>query len=113
MSSSAKKLLVVFGATGAQGGSVVQSILSDATLKKSWAVRGITRDVTKPAAKKIEALGAETFAVSPITVSTLPFSELTNIYRQTWMIPSLSKLHWREHMLSLLLPTFGRAKVPM
>ncbi|ATZ50154.1 hypothetical protein BCIN_05g05290 [Botrytis cinerea B05.10] len=62
MSSSAKKLLVVFGATGAQGGSVVQSILSDATLKKSWAVRGITRDVTKPAAKKIEALGAETFA---------------------------------------------------
>lgn len=83
MSSSDKKLLVVFGATGAQGGSVVQSILSDPKLKQSWAVRGITRDVTKPAAKKIEALGAETFAVSSIIASTLLCSELTNIYRQT------------------------------
>ncbi|KAB8304251.1 hypothetical protein EYC80_003667 [Monilinia laxa] len=59
---ASKKVIVVFGATGAQGGSVVQSILSDPKLKESWAVRGVTRDVTKPSAKKLESLGAETVA---------------------------------------------------
>ncbi|QSZ37491.1 hypothetical protein DSL72_008589 [Monilinia vaccinii-corymbosi] len=59
---TSKKVIVVFGATGAQGGSVVQSILSDPKLKESWTVRGVTRDVTKPSAKKLEALGAETVA---------------------------------------------------
>ncbi len=59
-----KKILVVFGATGAPGGSVVKSILGDPKLRESWAVRGITRDVSKPSAKALESLGAETVAVS-------------------------------------------------
>lgn len=61
---ASKKLLVVFGATGTQGGSVVRSVLGDAKMKDSWAVRGITRDPSKPSAKALEALGAETMAVS-------------------------------------------------
>jgi uncharacterized protein YbjT (DUF2867 family) len=68
---SDKKLIVVFGATGAQGGSVVQSILSDPKLKQSWAVRGVTRDVTKPSAKALEALGAETVAADLNDASSL------------------------------------------
>ena len=61
---AAKKIVVVFGATGAQGGSVVKAILGDSKLRESWAVRGVTRDVTKPSAKALEKLGAETISVS-------------------------------------------------
>ena len=61
---SAKKLLVVFGATGVQGGSVVKAILGDAKMSQNWTVRGVTRDVSKPSAKALESLGAETIAVS-------------------------------------------------
>lgn len=61
---SAKKVLVVFGATGLQGGSVVKAILGDSKTKESWTVRGVTRDVSKPSAKALESLGAETVAVS-------------------------------------------------
>lgn len=59
---ASRKLITVFGATGAQGGSVVKSLLSDPKLKESWTVRGVTRDIAKPSAKKLEALGAETIA---------------------------------------------------
>ncbi len=59
-----KKVTVVFGATGVQGGSVVRAILGDAKMKESWTVRGVTRDVSKPSAKTLETLGAETVAVS-------------------------------------------------
>jgi hypothetical protein len=59
-----KKVLVVFGATGVQGGSVVKAILGDAKLRETWTVRGVTRDVSKPSAKVLETLGAETVAVS-------------------------------------------------
>lgn len=37
---SEKKIIVVFGATGLQGGSVVKSILSDEKMKAEWTVRG-------------------------------------------------------------------------
>lgn len=69
--ASAKKLLVVFGATGGQGGSVVKSILSDPKMRESWKVRGITRDVTKPSAKALETQGAETIAADMNDASTL------------------------------------------
>lgn len=68
---SGKKLIVVFGATGAQGGSVVTNILSDPKFKETWAVRGVTRDVSKPAAKALEALGAETVAADLNDASSL------------------------------------------
>jgi hypothetical protein len=61
---SSKKVLVVFGATGVQGGSVVKAILGDSKLRESWIVRGITRDTSKPSAKALESQGAETAAVS-------------------------------------------------
>lgn len=53
------KLLVVFGATGQQGGSVVEYVLSDPELSKIYTVRAVTRDPTKPAAKALQAKGAE------------------------------------------------------
>ncbi|KAL2062732.1 hypothetical protein VTL71DRAFT_5804 [Oculimacula yallundae] len=47
---SPKKVLAVFGVTGNQGGSVVDSILKDASVSEQFEIRGITRDPTKPSA---------------------------------------------------------------
>jgi len=53
------KLLTVFGATGAQGGSVVARVLENSALSKTWKVRGVTRDPTKPAATALKDKGVE------------------------------------------------------
>lgn len=60
----AKKIITVFGATGNQGGAVVQIFLNDPKLKTEWAVRGVTRDVTKGSAMELAKLGVEVVAVS-------------------------------------------------
>jgi hypothetical protein len=61
------KLITVFGATGNQGGSVIRSLLADPILSKEYKIRGITRDITKEAAKKLSSQGVEM-----VTVSFLP-----------------------------------------
>jgi len=55
-----KKIIVVFGATGAQGGGLVRAILADA--KSEFSVKAITRDVNSDKAKELAALGAEVVA---------------------------------------------------
>jgi uncharacterized protein YbjT (DUF2867 family) len=48
------KIIAVTGATGQQGGTVARKLLAD-----GWKVRALTRDVNKPAAQELKALGAE------------------------------------------------------
>jgi uncharacterized protein YbjT (DUF2867 family) len=52
-----KKVIAVVGATGAQGGGLARAILADAN--GGFAVRAITRDPGKDAAKALAASGAE------------------------------------------------------
>ncbi|XP_058517335.1 nmrA-like family domain-containing protein 1 [Ochotona princeps] len=52
---ASKKVIAVFGAIGAQGGSVARALLD----AKHFAVRALTRDVTKPSALALKDLGAE------------------------------------------------------
>ena len=48
------KIIAVTGATGQQGGAVARKLLAD-----GWKVRALTRDLNKPAAEELKALGAE------------------------------------------------------
>ncbi|EHA49387.1 hypothetical protein MCOR27_001382 [Pyricularia oryzae] len=56
---ASKKIITVFGATGKQGGSIVEKFISDPKLKDEWAVRGVTRDVSKDSAKALASRGVE------------------------------------------------------
>jgi uncharacterized protein YbjT (DUF2867 family) len=58
--TTGKKIIAVAGATGAQGGGLVRSILADPD--GEFAVRAITRDPTAPKARELAAAGAEVVA---------------------------------------------------
>jgi uncharacterized protein YbjT (DUF2867 family) len=57
---SEKKIIAVFGATGAQGGGLVRAILNDPD--SEFAVRAVTRDPNSDKAKELANLGAEVVA---------------------------------------------------
>ena len=54
---SQKKIIVVFGATGAQGGGLARAILNDSN--SEFAVRAVTRDPHSDNSKALAAMGAE------------------------------------------------------
>ena len=54
---SQKKIIVVFGATGAQGGGLVRAILNDPN--SEFTVRAVTRDPDSDKSKTLAAMGAE------------------------------------------------------
>jgi len=54
---AAKKIIVVFGATGAQGGGLAHAILQDKN--SEFAVRAVTRDPSSEKAKALATAGAE------------------------------------------------------
>jgi uncharacterized protein YbjT (DUF2867 family) len=53
------QLLVVFGATGQQGGSVARFVAASPELSKRYRIRGVTRDPSKAAADALRAEGVE------------------------------------------------------
>ena len=55
-----KKIIVVFGATGAQGGGVARAILNDPN--SEFTVRAVTRDPNSDKAKELAQMGAEVVA---------------------------------------------------
>ncbi len=64
-----KKVIVVLGATGAQGGGLVRALQSDTS--SSFAARALTRDVNSAKAKELARLGAEVRAVDVDDVESL------------------------------------------
>lgn len=68
-----KKLLVVFGATGKQGGSVINSVLGDEKAASQFSIRGITRDPSKPSAQALAKKGVECVKVGPLRAAPIAF----------------------------------------
>ncbi|VUC28456.1 unnamed protein product [Clonostachys rosea] len=56
---SDRKVIAVFGATGNQGGSVINALLQDAEIRKHYRFRGVTRDTSKRASQELAAQGVE------------------------------------------------------
>lgn len=54
-----KKIITIFGATGAQGGGLARAILGDTS--SQFAVRAVTRDITSDKSKELASMGAELF----------------------------------------------------
>lgn len=55
-----KKLLTVFGATGAQGGGLVRAVINDP--KSEFSIRAVTRNPDSDKAKELKKMGAEVVA---------------------------------------------------
>lgn len=108
-STENKKVLVVFGATGLQGGSIIEQILSDPKASSLFSIRGITRDPTKPAAKALTAKGVDCVAVCQLCSPKFAETELgylmvdtyLGIFRQT----SRTKHHFGRRWMELMPPT--------
>lgn len=54
-----KKTLVVVGATGNQGGSVIQALLKDETFSSGFQIKGVTRNVESDASQALVKKGIE------------------------------------------------------
>lgn len=54
-----KKLITVFGATGNQGGSIIDVILSNSTLKEKYAIRGVSRNADSASSQELTEKGVE------------------------------------------------------
>ncbi len=67
MAASGKRVLVVLGATGAQGGAVARAAIADGT----FAVRAVTRKVDSDKAVALAAAGAELVSANLDDVESL------------------------------------------
>jgi uncharacterized protein YbjT (DUF2867 family) len=67
-----KQTIVVFGATGKQGGSVVRSLLQDPKTANQFHIKAVTRDVNKDSAKALSSIGAELISVCSPAAPSFP-----------------------------------------
>ena len=56
---SSRKLLAIFGATGNQGGSVIDAVLASHDLQQKYSLRGISRDPASGKSKALAEKGVE------------------------------------------------------
>lgn len=61
------KTFVVFGATGQQGGALIDYILHHPEFSKTFRLRGITRNVSSAAAEELKQKSVEVVEVSDTT----------------------------------------------
>jgi uncharacterized protein YbjT (DUF2867 family) len=65
-------LLVVFGATGNQGGSIIRHVLEDPELSKRYSIRAVTRNTSNSAAKELASKDVEVVAADLDDPASLP-----------------------------------------
>ena len=95
-----KKILAVFGATGLQGGSVIDYILSNAELSSEYSIRAVTRDITKLSSQALRNHGVEVVpgdADAPDTLSAaLSNADTVFIITRTVYDDLLKKREFRQ-----------------
>lgn len=87
--SSNKKIILVIGATGAQGLAVIDALLApDANGSSSpYVVRALTRDLDSPRAKLLAAKGVECVkGTAMIKLRTFGAFQLTESLQAPWKI---------------------------
>ncbi|KZV94006.1 NAD(P)-binding protein [Exidia glandulosa HHB12029] len=83
-------LVVVVGATGVQGGSVIRNLIES---DKPYRLRGLTRDASQPAAQKIKDLGVEVVTVNIVVGNE---AEVRDAFKGGDIIFSMTK--FKEHL---------------
>lgn len=83
---TSRKIFVVFGATGNQGGSVINTFLSDPVLSEQFQLRGVTRDPSKESAAALSSKGVEMVKVCPVPWLSEFRTDMTSSSRATSMI---------------------------
>ncbi len=73
------KLVTVFGATGLQGGSVVQSLLSNK--RHDFSLRGITRDTSSEASSQLTKKG-----VDMVKADGSNLDQVREAFRGSWAV---------------------------
>ncbi|KAG0049982.1 hypothetical protein BGZ83_005220 [Gryganskiella cystojenkinii] len=95
-----KQIVVVFGATGSQGGSVVNTFLEDPELSKKYHIRAVSRDVNKPEAKALQLKGAEVVQGDADEPESLPriFQGAHTAFLATFTVydEQLQEREWRQ-----------------
>ncbi|KAI0506967.1 hypothetical protein F5B22DRAFT_659857 [Xylaria bambusicola] len=66
-----KRIITVFGATGVQGGSVVDALLNDAIAANTYVIRGVTRNPSSAAAEALRTRGVSTVQADLNDMSSL------------------------------------------
>ncbi|KAK5631561.1 hypothetical protein RRF57_007275 [Xylaria bambusicola] len=66
-----KRIVTVFGATGVQGGSVVDALLNDAVTANTYVIRGVTRNPSSAAAEALRTRGVSTVQADLNDISSL------------------------------------------
>ncbi|ORX97969.1 NAD(P)-binding protein [Basidiobolus meristosporus CBS 931.73] len=94
---SSKKLIAVVGATGAQGGFVVQALLEDGQFQ----VRGLTRNPDSPASKQLISQGVEMVKCDIDNPAELDraFEGVYGVFSTTNTMESY-KIHQPEHEIT-------------
>ncbi|KAF4960060.1 hypothetical protein FSARC_10555 [Fusarium sarcochroum] len=65
------KILVVFGATGNQGSSIIHHVINDPDLSKLYTIRAVTRDPSSSKAATLKSKGIEVVAGDPYDKASL------------------------------------------
>lgn len=68
---AAKRLLTIFGATGNQGGAVIDVILADPELQQKYSLRGVSRNASSRSAQTLVQKGVEMVSATVNDIDSL------------------------------------------
>lgn len=90
MSVNNNKILAILGATGQQGGSVVNHVLNDPALSAEYTIRALTRDPTSPAAQALQSLTHSKTEIEVVQADITSRDALTSAFKDVHTVFSVT-----------------------